>query len=218
MKQVIKGTPEPDFEAWKVSEDPNWAPGYGDLQNPEKRKLHAFLLQEQGWVCCYCGREIAHNDSHIEHFRPQEHYEDLALKQSNLFASCIRETKPGTPLHCGHAKGGDFDEEAHISPLEADCEARFKYTLDGQILASEVADPQAAYMVGLLHLDIHFLRNRRAQELSRVFDTAFLATATDLELQSLRDAYRARDAQGHAQSFGHVIARFAEQRLLDSTP
>lgn len=218
MKHVTKGSPAPDFEAWKVSDDPNWIPGYCDLQNPQKRKLHESLLSEQGWVCCYCGRHIDLQNSHIEHFRPQERYADLALNFENLHASCIRETQPGMPLHCGHAKGADFDEALQISPLDAHCESRFTYTLDGGIIPSDVADAQAAYMVELLKLDIAFLRNRRGSEVSSVFDAAFLATATLQELEALRDYFRTRSAEGKAQSFGHVLARFAEQRLLDVSP
>ncbi|MFZ4625234.1 MAG: retron system putative HNH endonuclease [Rhodoferax sp.] len=218
MKHVTKGRPAPEFEAWKLSDDPNWTPGYGDLQNPQKRKLHESLLSEQGWVCCYCGRQIDLHDSHIEHFRPQERYADLALRFENLHASCIRETQPGMPLHCGHAKGANFDEALRISPLDAHCESRFTYTLDGGIIPSDATDAQAAYMVELLKLDIAFLRNRRGSEVSSVFDPAFLETVTMQELVKLRDSYQARSIQSKAQSFGHVLARFAEQRLLDASP
>ncbi len=218
MKHVTKGSPAPEFEAWKVSDDTNWAPGYGDLQNPQKRKLHESLLSEQGWICCYCGRQIDLSDSHIEHFRPQERYADLALNYENLHASCIRETQPGMPLHCGHAKGAEFNEALQISPLDACCESRFAYTLDGSIIPSDATDAQAAYMVALLQLDIAFLRNRRGSQVRSVFDPAFLETVTTQELEELRDSCRALDVQGKAQSFGHVLARFAEQRLLDASP
>lgn len=218
MKHVTKGSSAPEFEAWKVSDDPNWAPGYVDLQKPQKRELHEALLSEQGWVCCYCGRQIELHNSHIEHFRPQERYAGLALSFENLHASCIRETYPHMPLHCGHAKGAEFDEALQISPLDACCESRFTYTLDGSIIPRDAADAQAAYMVALLQLDIAFLRNRRGSQVRTVFDPAFLETATMQELEELRDSCRALDAQGKAQSFGHVLARFADQRLLDASP
>lgn len=218
MKHVTKGASSPVFESWKALTNTEWTATYDNLQNPEKRALHQTLMSEQGWVCCYCGRAIAQQDSHIEHFRPQERYVDLALSYENLHASCIRETEPGMPLHCGHAKDSDFDESLAISPLDPHCEARFLYTQEGYIIASDVADTQADYMVELLQLDIPFLRNRREEEVSRVFDPTFLATVTEGELRLLRDAYRRRDEQGRAQSFGHVLARFAEQRLLDASP
>lgn len=218
MKHVTKGASAPKFEDWKELANPHWTPTYENLQNPQKRALHVSLLKEQGWVCCYCGRSIGQLDSHIEHFRPQERYADLALSCENLHASCIRETEPGRPLHCGHAKGADFDEVLQISPLDRQCEERFLYTLDGSILARDAADAQVDYMVELLQLDISFLRNRREEEVNRVFDPAFLATVTADELRLLRDAFRRRDEAGRAHSFGHVLARFSEQRLMDATP
>lgn len=215
MKQVTKGTAPQAFEEWKALENADWQPAYENLRNPEKHALHEALLAEQGWVCCYCGRTVELNDSHIEHFRPQERRTDLALDYRNLHASCLRETSPGLPLHCGHAKGSNFDEARHISPLEPDCEARFIYTLDGRILPADAADVRATYMIDLLKLDVASLRNRR-REVGRVFDPAFLATATDDELRALRDVYRRRDGQGRLTGFGHVLARFAEQRLADA--
>ena len=216
MKHVKKAAAAPVLDAWKASANLEWQPTYSDLQNPEKHDLHTALLAEQGWVCCYCGRSVAQQDSHIEHFRPQSQRPDLALSYENLHASCIRETDPGTPLHCGHAKGSEFNETRHISPLDPACEARFIYSFDGQIIATGVADTEATYMVHLLKLDIAFLRDRRQQAIRLVFDPIFLATVTDDELRVLRDSFRRYDENGRASSFGHVLSRVAEQRLLDS--
>ena len=56
---------------------------------------------------------------------------------------------------------------------------------------------------------------RRAAVVAQVFDADFLATVTDAELQTLRRVYRDRDEHGMAPGLGHVVARFAEQRLAD---
>lgn len=210
MRHFVKGAAPASFDAWKAQANEDWQPSYGGLQNPQKRELHQALLDEQGQLCGYCGRGISLTDSHIEHFRPQEQREDLALDFNNLLASCIRETQPGAPLHCGHAKGHDFDEARHVSPLDPACEQRFGYTLTGAILPK---DDKATYMVGLLKLDIEFLHNRRGDALARVFDAAFIESATDEELQTLARAYRLPDTTGAYESFGHVVARFAEQML-----
>ena len=69
------------------------------------------------------------------------------------------------------------------------------------------------YMRNLLKLDIPFLRSQRGEAIRRVFDPDFLATATDDELLRLRDVFREPNAHGHSESFGHVVARFAEQLL-----
>jgi uncharacterized protein (TIGR02646 family) len=208
MRHFLKGAPHPHLEAWKAQANEDWQPNYAKLQNPEKRGLHQALLDEQGWLCCYCGRGISLVDSHIEHFRPQEQREDLELSYENLFASCIRETAPSLPLHCGHAKAHYFDEAQHVSPLDPGCERRFGYSLAGAILPM---DDGATYMSKLLKLDIEFLKNRRTEALNKVFDAAFIASATPEELQALAQAFRAPGADGRREGFDHVLARYAEQ-------
>lgn len=80
MKHVTKGTPPAEFEAWRSQANEDWKPTYDELQNPQKRNLHQALLDEQGSVCCYCGRSVGFEDSHIEHFKPQERYGALQLE------------------------------------------------------------------------------------------------------------------------------------------
>lgn len=212
MKQVFKGTEPASFTQWKASISDEWVPTYPTLQNPEKRELHTNLLLEQGGFCCYCGRDIDTESSHIEHFRPQEHFEELALEYQNLHASCIRETKPGAPLHCGHIKGNWFDEAAHISPLEDGCEQRFRYLLSGQIQATDAKDLSAVKMIEVLALDIAYLKNRRQDAIARVFDPKFIAQATDEDFKIITAELRTA-ALSDQQAFDHVVARFAEQIL-----
>ena len=212
MRRVIKATEPQTFTDWKSLANDAWQPSYGALQNPEKRSLHDALLNEQRGLCCYCGRIIALTDSHIEHFRPQEAREDLSLDYSNLHASCIRETEPGTPLHCGHAKGSDFDENLAISPIDEGCERRFIYSVqDGAIYSADRDDSSSAYMIALLKLDIKFLSERRAEALKRVFDDKFVLSASDEDLEKLASAYRQPNAGGHFTDFAHVLSRYAEQ-------
>lgn len=217
MKRVTKQAEPEAFADWKAKANEEWQPRYGDLQHPEKRALHSALLTEQGGVCCYCGRSISLADSHIEHFRPQEAREDLALDYGNLLASCIRETAPGAPLHCGHAKGSTFEEGLVISPQDVDCERRFIYSSqDGAIYPADKTDKSAIYMKELLKLDIGFLRDRRAEALKNVFDDEFVSSANEEELTRLANAYRTPDTAGRMTSFGHVLSRFAEQLLGQS--
>lgn len=214
MKYVTKQAEPAMFAEWKAKANEEWQPSYEALQNPEKRVLHTALLTEQGSVCCYCGRTISLADSHIEHFRPQESHQDLALDYRNLHASCIRETNPGTPLHCGHAKGSGFDEKRIISPLSDGCERRFIYSLrDGAIYPTDKADEAAGYMISLLKLDVSFLNERRAEVLKNVYDDEFLVSASEEELAQLARAFRAPDQTGRLSNFGHVLSRYAEQLL-----
>jgi uncharacterized protein (TIGR02646 family) len=212
MKHVVKGTEPPKFTEWKSKVNANWKPDYANLQNPEKHLLHESLAQEQAWVCCYCGKEISLDDSHIEHFQSQKDHPGQALAYGNLHASCLREVKPGTPLHCGHAKG---EKQACISPLEADCEQRFIYGWDGQIFPARKEDRQAIEMIELLNLNVAILEDQRKSMLSSIIDKDFLDEVSDAELEQLMRSYREKNEEGKLLSFGHVVARFIEQELTD---
>jgi uncharacterized protein (TIGR02646 family) len=52
-------------------------------------ELDAFLLKEQGCICCYCGKRIPENNDFVrEHFEDKNHNRALVFRYSNLFASC----------------------------------------------------------------------------------------------------------------------------------
>lgn len=211
MKRVIKGTEPASFTQWKELANEEWSPSYSVLRNPEKQALHESLLLEQGYACCYCGNTIALESSHIEHFRPQKHFCHLDLEYTNLHASCQGETDEPKPAHCGHSKGSKFSEHSHISPLEEDCESRFRFTLIGQIESSNSNVP-AKDMIDILALDISFLNNRRKEKLEGIFDDDFLADFSVEELEAIIQRYR-HPRNGQHEAFDHIIARYAEQLL-----
>jgi uncharacterized protein (TIGR02646 family) len=212
MKRVLKGTEPASFTEWKNSASDEWTPTYSTLQNPQKRALHNNLLLEQGFFCCYCGREIEASNSHIEHFRPQEQFQELSLEYQNLHASCLRETKPGSPLHCGHRKGNWFDEAQHISPMDERCELRFRYLRTGEIQPADSEDLPASKMIEVLALDIAYLNNRRQNVIRRLFDDEFITQTSEEDLTRLVRAIRSTDICDQ-KPFDHIIARYAEQLL-----
>ncbi|MBH8613429.1 retron system putative HNH endonuclease [Pseudomonas mohnii] len=211
MKRVIKGTEPASFTQWKSLANDEWTPSYSILRNPEKQALHESLLQEQGYVCCYCGNTITLQSSHIEHFRPQNSFAHLDLDYTNLHASCQGETELPKPAHCGHSKGNRFPEQFHISPLQEDCESRFRYTLIGQI-GSTQNDTSARNMIDILALNISFLNNRRKEKLKGIFDDGFLDDFSIEELEAIIHQYR-HPRDGQHEAFDHVIACYAEQLL-----
>lgn len=213
MKHVTKGPSPKVFEAWKNQASDEWQPSYKQLANPEKLDVHSSLLAEQGWVCCYCGRAIDVQDSHIEHFRPQSVYAALELNFDNMHVSCLRQRDRRAPLHCGHAKGDGLDEARLIDPQDPSCEARFIYTALGQIVPTDSSDDRAKYMAGLLKLDSPVLNAMRADVINASLGPEVLETLSDVELMTFRDACRARDAQGKLSPLGHVLARYADQYL-----
>ena len=211
MKRVIKGTEPASFIRWKALASEEWSPSYSILRNPEKQELHESLIREQGFVCCYCGNKVTLQTSHIEHFRPQKPFDHLDLVYTNLHASCQGETEEPKPAHCGHNKGNRFSEDAHVSPLDEDCESHFRYTLIGQIESAKTGTP-AENMIDILALDISFLNNRRKEKLEGIFDDDFLADFSVKELEAIIQQYR-QPQNGQHDAFDHIIARYAEQLL-----
>lgn len=93
MKHIKKNQEPQNFTDWKKRANEDWQPNWKEnFQAPEKTEVHEALLTEQGYICCYCGRRIDYQSSHIEHFQPRKHYPELALEYTNLLASC-----PGYP-------------------------------------------------------------------------------------------------------------------------
>ena len=203
MKHVQK-RPEPlSLLKWKTQANENWRPSYGILQSPEKAILHSALLIEQFFVCCYCGRSVEANNSHIEHFRPPGGFPLLQLESSNLHTSCIHETPKNANSHCGHTKNSWFEDDSAISPLEDGCEARFRYSLTGHVEASAPDDRPAAIMIDVLKLNNPYLVNRREAALSGVLDPDFIDTATNEELTILIEGH-SQPENGRLEAFGHV--------------
>ncbi len=91
--KFIKKEPEPAFlTSWKEGDHEDWVPSWGALDGTdEKKDLKDALMNEQGYICCYCNIRISRENSHIEHFSPKNQetgFPDDALNYQNLLASC----------------------------------------------------------------------------------------------------------------------------------
>ena len=216
MIRIVKGDEPQCLLEWKEQETPDWKATYDGFR--DKDKLRAALLEEQGGLCCYCGREAKFKDSHIEHFKPQSRYSDLEIKYDNLHASCVKSPAPGGIRHCGHAKNDCFDENLYISPLEEDCEEQFLYTLEGEIQPKNMHDKKAEHMIKILNLNAPPLRGRRKEVLIRTFPPEILNNLSHEKLQNFRATCQERDSKGHFQEFRQVLSRYIDQNMPQMSP
>lgn len=92
MKYIPKDSiREPEsMRRWKqlAVNDPNY--DYEYLPGKERKDLLDALIEEQGYICCYCGMEISDETSLVEHLTPQSSDPHLSLEYTNLLASCGR--------------------------------------------------------------------------------------------------------------------------------
>ena len=205
MKHIEKGSEPQSLTAYnkKVSASTKWK----SFNRKVKNDVYDSILHEQGYICCYCGIRISRKKCHIEHYRPKSKYTHLTFDYSNLISSCQGEDeqRPTKPVHCGHKKGGWFDEELMISPLDPNCSSYFRYTGAGEILPTQ--DPQhqeaAETTIKMLALDINKLKKMRR----KVVDGVIQATQglSEKEIKQLAEAYLERDETGSYVPFWATI-------------
>ncbi|ARV57557.1 TIGR02646 family protein [Nostocales cyanobacterium HT-58-2] len=212
MKYIQK-TQEPDsLTKWKQKlgkRTPDWK----SFPQSIKNEVYQSLLQEQGFICCYCGMSIARKQCHIEHYRPKSVYRQLTFEYTNLIASCQGEDehRPRVPVHCGHKKHAWFDEEMMISPLDPKCADYFKYSGFGEILPTDNPDKQIAAKTTIQKLALGIDKLRRMRRAA--IDTALLGTdgLTDAEIQLLAQGYQKPDADGRYIPFSAAITYVLKQ-------
>ena len=185
----------------------NKTPNWKSFNKSVKTDVYHALLKEQGHICCYCGIRISRKNCHIEHYRPKSQYKHLTFSYTNLIASCQGEDeqRPTKPVHCGHKKGGWFDEDLMISPLDPKCLDYFKYTGSGEILAAENPDKQdaAETTIAKLALNINKLTKMRRKAIDAALQ--IVEGLDDEEIHTLAQAYQEMDAEGQYTPFWAAV-------------
>jgi len=200
MKYIIKGSEPQELTDFKALSSDEWTPSYSNLDKPTKTAIKKALMEEQGYICCYCERTLSEDDSHIEHFKPQSDTDVDPLDFSNMLCSCQKNVKKGDPLHCGNSKGDWFDNSLLVSPLQTDCENKFGFKGDGTIYAIE-DNNAAAKTIENLSLDIGKLNSLRESAIEPFLD----ASLTDEELINFIEAYLSKNDSSKYEPFQTTI-------------
>lgn len=205
MKYIQKTAEPAEFAQWKKD---NPGATYYTLHSKaqkQKKVLQDSLLKEQGYICCYCERQISANNSHIEHFKPKGNplYANLQLDYNNLHCSCNGNPGKRKTNFCGGAKEDDYSSDL-ISPTEVDCASHFKYRIDGSMYPANPNDKRALYTISLLNLNFAFLRSQRKAVLKNFLDQSL--TIEDLE--KMKADYLLKSADGKYKEFYSMIEAF----------
>lgn len=214
MKHSPKRPAPPGLTEWLGLSNEDWTPDWENFAGTPKSNTHNSLLEEQGYVCAYCGTGLKgeNGDSHIDHFWPQAHFPDRILDYANLFASCGPSSQKKAPKTCGDAKGDWFDQENidHI-PSQPGCEHRFRYDARGWM---HPADALASSVITQLNLNDPSLREERRRIVKGIEDAITAGEITPADVAQEIASWRAPDAAGRAKSFGHVAARYLEDEPI----
>lgn len=165
------------------------------------------LANEQGYICCYCGRRISgKGDTQIEHIfaKGTPVYEEIQLDyETNLLACCDGgkgQRSQGTirkeDLFCESVKGSDI---LPVIPLYRECESKFLFSEDGEIVG---VSKDAEVTVKLLNLNSPVLKNMRKYAI----DNYSLCPPADWGAELLR--LRKRDQAGAYEEFCFVLESY----------
>jgi len=201
MKHIVKQGEPRAFSDWKALANGDWQPTYDALAGDPKRAVKKALMDEQGYICCYCERRLTDDDSHIEHFRPQSDPAIDPLDYANMLCSCQNQIKKGEPRHCGNLKGDWFDQELLVSPLSPECESRFSFTGDGGIQPATEDDVAAIKSIEKLGLGTPKLNDLRSKAIEPFLDESL----SDQDLRNFVLGYLDRDASGYFGEFWMTI-------------
>ncbi|WHU03675.1 retron system putative HNH endonuclease [Sphingomonas sp. NIBR02145] len=145
MRRIRKSVEPGPLRSWREALRPRGSiPPWDDFPDPPRLTVRTRLAADQGQICCYCAGTVARGNFHIEHFRPRETYPRQTYRWANLLASCQASGRPPratdvieTQQHCGAAKDNWFEDGVTVSPLEANVEGLFRYTLAGKVFPSK---------------------------------------------------------------------------------
>jgi uncharacterized protein (TIGR02646 family) len=233
MKQIIKTASPNQFEAWKIKKrftrDDLIKKSQLNSQRGEiwktftkkteiKNLVKESLLNEQGYICCYCQQSIKLNEqSIIEHFIARATDATKMFDYDNLFACCDGGQKERTeqnsdeennqhieviPKYCGHARG---NIEVLINPLDINCETHFAYEFiespddKPEVSIKELSD-SGKQAIQVLNLDNKVLRKMRGE-----FIAGFIDGISIEEIEELLPQIKQKNEDGKFQPFCAVL-------------
>lgn len=182
--------------------------------------LKQVLLEEQGYICCYCGcriDNISGDKAIAEHLKPISGIgRNQLASYDNLLISCAGDrvisaenaSYGADRLHC------DAKKEAQIlplTPLTPDCDKQFRYTIDGHVSG---LTPNASDAVIKLNLDCVLLQRRRMAAMELFLRD--INSLSDEDLNIIKSAYESKNADGKYEPYCTAVVRCIEEYLTTS--
>lgn len=202
MRHIVKTTPPQEFLDYCAT------PGvsFGNLSGASKIALRQRLLEDQGYICCYCGRRIDNNfHTKIEHIKCQENNKDLALCFENMLASCDggeqdRENRV-RPKHKVHCDAKKENEDIPISPLDEHIEEYLMFFDDGTVKGKGDIGKE---LVRILGLDTNYLTIQRRNAIENYKILPISDWRTEIERLKIKGS------DGKYEEFCFALQSYAE--------
>lgn len=207
MKRIIKNKSPEKFETWKTNKTRTWKTF---KRNSEiKHLVRNSLLNEQGYICCYCGKKIENNElSTIEHLKCKDNYKNLEMDYNNLLISCNggREERSIRdeffPLSCDAHKDNDNIE---VTPLDINCEEEFLYSDSGEIIGRSDKAERTIEKLNLNNSNLIHLRKAALEPFVELID--------DIEENIILIDYYSNKQNGKYEEYSNAILGYLKLNI-----
>jgi uncharacterized protein (TIGR02646 family) len=209
MRRITKSHAPKKLQDW-CDDNKDLNHSYTDLLGTKAHAaLKEKLLGEQGALCAYTGRAITDETSHVEHIKPQNKCAEWEDVEYRNVVACFPADGGDTSYGYGAPiKGGWWDAAKFISPLEDDCERRFRFAWSGHIHPCSDDHEAAKSTIEVLKLNNEELRKLRKARIDGFFGFGAKTKTRPLSISEAKVAHANIDsvnATGHLQEFCFVL-------------
>ncbi|EJQ92884.1 retron system putative HNH endonuclease [Bacillus cereus] len=176
----------------------------------EKDDVRISLLNEQGFICCYCMSRIEKENMKIEHWLPQSKHEDSTLDYKIMFGVCQGFQK--SPFHRQCCDSHRKNDKLTINPTNRAMVDTIKYSGGGEISSENaVLDKD---LNETLNLNTELLKENRKATLQAVIK--FIGNRDAWSEAGIKRAikfYSSKDERGAYVPYCQVALYFLQKRL-----
>ncbi len=177
----------------------------------EALNLRKQLLEEQGYICCYCMQRINCQTSKIEHFKSQKHHRDLQINYNNLFVACMGgECKKDFEQHCDTKKA---NQDLKAIDLLSNIENGIKYIKkDKDKIEISSDNPEIQSDIEILNLNLEVLQKNRKQAYNNVISKLKTKEFKTQQIKERISKYKNKH-DGKFEPFCEMLVYFLNKKL-----
>ncbi len=218
MKHINKQAAPRELRDWFKTQPETNRTYEHDITTEVKNIIKQHLLIEQGYLCCYTGIRVTEDNSHIEHLIPQtlcgQRDGNLDVDYNNLLAAYPKDDFANKKFAFGAKFRGDwYHEDKFITPLDRNCENRFRYNLSGKIAPADNNDGAAEKTIKKLGLSNEMLIEYRKAAVHRILYRKKRPISA-AALRRIISSYCERDGRDRFRPFCFVIIQAAQELLI----
>ncbi len=222
LKKITKSTEPKSLAAYRSTishknlEDSNIYEDFKEKTKEQCREdksenLRKQLLQEQGYICCYCMSRIDCDNSKIEHFRPQTKNRGIQIDYQNLFIACSGgEGFKAKGQFCDTKKG---EKDLNSIDLLSSIEDSVNYTKSAKNISITSNDKSIDKEINdILNLNVIVLSRNRKEVYDRVMKNLKSRGYTMASIQKALNYYKTKH-HGKFEPYCEMIVYFLTKKL-----